>query len=516
MVPIDHFDTAAALSPNAPAILDGTVSLTFADVSRLSHQVARAVDATSLPGTPVPVVVYSPNDYRVLVASIGIMRAGGVIVPVHAGNPVSTTERVLRMIRPRCAFYHSSLLPQVTQLRQALPDVLRWICLDATVDGDPSFDSIAAGTGDFVSTWINADGNRDRPVYYWSTSGTTGEPKVVVDDVVSFDGSMMFMRTLHHGRDREVSLVIAPMSHGAGPHSFTMLTLGGMVIVVRHFEAGRVLELIETHRVSDVWLPPTALYLLLETPNLRTYNVSSLRTVRLTTAAVSPERLKEALEVFGPCIIHLYGQIEAGFITTLDPQVAASAVAGERPERLRSAGRSVFVNRVAVMGEDGRLLPPGEAGEIVVRGRCVKRYLDDDATAEARRFGWHHTTDIGYLDESGFLYIVGRLKDMVNMAGLKIPAAEVERVIMELPDVRECAVVAIADAVRGEAPKAIVTIKEGRAAKTSDIIAHCRQRLGPSRSPVAIEQWPELPKSPAGKIDKHLIRARLESATGTA
>lgn len=508
MVPIDHFDTAADATPNATAIVDGDVTLTFADVVRASHQIAKTVAATAVPGTPVPVVIYSPNDYRVLVAMIGIMRAGGVIVPVHAGNPVDTTFRVLLLVQPRCVFYHSSLHAQVQSLRQSLPPVEQWICLDRPMGDDCSFESVVAGEGEYEQDWIDAAGNRDRPVFYWSTSGTTGEPKVVVDDVVSFGGALMFIRALPAmTADRHVSLAIAPLSHGAGPHSFAILTLGGTVVVVRQFDVNQVLATIETHHVTDTWLPPTALYLLLESPDVRRTNLSSLRYVQMGTAAVSPDKLKEAIELLGPCIGQTYGQIESGFVTTLDPQAAASAAAGDHSERLGSAGRSAYVNRVAIMGDDGRLLPCGETGEIVVRGRCVKRYLDEAATAEARRFGWHHTRDVGYLDESGFLYIVGRLKDVVNMAGLKIPAAEVERVIMELPQVRECAVIAVPDEIRGEVPKAIVSFKDGEAVTPANIIAHCRQRLGASRVPASIEQWADLPKSPAGKIDKSRIRA---------
>jgi acyl-coenzyme A synthetase/AMP-(fatty) acid ligase len=248
------------------------------------------------------------------------------------------------------------------------------------------------------------------------------------------------------------------------------------------------------------------LYLLLEHPDVRTRNLSSLRHLQLGTAATAPSKVKEAIEVFGPCVSQAYGQIETGFNTALDRALGAAAAAGDHPERLGSAGRSLFVNRVAIMSDDGRLLAPGEHGEIVARGRCIKRYLSDTATAEARRFGWHHTGDIGYIDEEGFLYIVGRLRDVVNMAGMKIPAVEIESVILELPDVRECAVIAVPDRLRGEVPKAIVAARTGAQVSHENIIAHCRRRLGVARAPTSVAEWPDLPKSPAGKIDKLRIR----------
>ena len=514
MVPIDHFDTAAALTPDAVALVEGEVALTFAEVSRVSHQIARAVSAGASSDEAVPVVVYSPNDHRVLVAIVGIMRAGGVVVPVHAGTPIETTVRCLDRVRPRYALFHSSLAASVDVLRRQVPSVQRWVCLDAPAEEADSLAAIATGDAPYDAAWIDASGNRDRPVYYWSTSGTTGEPKVVVDDVVSFDGTMMLTRARQTASGiRPVSLAVAPLSHAAGAHSVTILTLGGTVIVMRHFDARAVLEAIERHQVTDLWLPPTALYLLLEQPDVHRRDLSSLRHVQLGTAAVAPAKVREAIAVFGPCVSQPYGQIETGFVTALDARLGAEWAARD-PERLASAGRSLFVNRVAIMADDGRLLPPGEPGEIVVRGGGVKRYLDETATREARRFGWHHTGDVGYVDDAGFLYIVGRIRDVVNMAGIKIPAAELEAVIAELPAVRECAVIAVPDPVRGEVPKAIVVVKDGYRLAAEAIVAHCRRRVGAGRAPASVERWEALPRSPAGKVDKRQIRAIVAAGAG--
>src|SRR3972149_4546611 len=219
MVPIDHFDTAAALTPDAVALVEGEVALTFAQVSRASHQIARAGSAGASPDEAVPVVVYSPNDHRVLVAIVGIMRAGGVVVPVHAGTPIETTVRGLDRVRPRYALFHSSLAASVDVLRRQVPSVQRWVCLDAPAEEADSLAAIATGDAPYDAAWIDASGNRDRPVYYWSTSGTTGEPKVVVDDVVSFDGTMMLTRARQTASGgRPGSPATAPLSAAPGAH----------------------------------------------------------------------------------------------------------------------------------------------------------------------------------------------------------------------------------------------------------------------------------------------------------
>jgi fatty-acyl-CoA synthase len=519
VVPIDHFDTAAEQSPDTVAIVDGDLSLTFAQVAVISRRIAALLAGVAVPvaAEQLRVVVYSPNDYRVFLTAIGIMRAGGAIVPVHAANPVEITQRFLATVRPHCAVYHSSLEPQVNELRATLPGVAQWWCLDAPGCFSDAFgpDAPAAGA-DNDASWIDPCGNRGRPVYYWPTSGTTGEPKVVIDDISSFEGTMLLIREVYK-RDPTppVTLALGPLSHSTGAHGFAILTLGGTVIVMRRFDAGAALDAIERYRVSDIWLSPTALYLLLERPDIRRRDLTSVRHVTLGMAAVAATRLRDAVDVFGPCISQSYGQIETGFVTALDAATTAAAARGTCPERLMSAGRSLFVNRIAIMSDEGRLMPPGEPGEIVVRGRCVKRYLDDETTADARRFGWHHTGDLGYLDEEGYLYIVGRRRDVVNMAGLKVPALEIEGVLMELPAVRECAVIATADPIRGEVATAVVALKAGCSIAPDAVLAHCRRRLGTLRTPVSVHQWADLPKSPAGKVDKRRVREALASARPT-
>src|SRR5688572_4473416 len=190
MVPIDYFDSAASEHLGAVAMIDDDVSLTFADLSRMSHQIAHAIDAITADGRPVPVVIYSPNDHRVLIAALGVMRAGGVIVPVHAGNPLEVTKGFLQAVQPRCAFYHSSLARQVALLRRELPTIVQWICVDRALADDVSLDALCTGGRVYSPQWIDASGNRDRPVYYWATSGTSGEPKIVIDDVASFEGAL--------------------------------------------------------------------------------------------------------------------------------------------------------------------------------------------------------------------------------------------------------------------------------------------------------------------------------------
>ena len=509
MVPIDYFDIAAERCASQTAVVDNDTVVTYEELSRISHHIGGLVSSLGPADEAVPAVLFSPNDWRVIGAMLGIMRAGGAIVPLHAESNIETAVDVLNQVRARCIFYHSSLSDQVRQLRQQVDSLQACVQLDGSSEHGMSFGRLLDEPAAPVAKWIEPSGNRSRPVFYWSTSGSTGRPKVVIEDCGCFDAVLKVTRGIEQSIASHVSLGIAPLSHGAGPAAFGTLTFGGTVVIVRSFDPRDVLQKIERHRVSEVWLSPTALYLLLDCPDRRKYDVSSLRRVRLGMAGVSAERVKEAVDAFGPCLNHSYGQMETGFVTMLDASTIAAAVRGDHPERLRSSGVCVGINRYAVMGENDELLPAGSPGEIVVRGAAVKRYLDPTLTATAQRSGWHRTGDLGFVDADGFLYVTGRVKDVVNMGGFKIAAAEVERVIYELEQIQECAVVAAPDAISGDSVRAVVTLRPGRVISDAAILAHCRARLGNGKSPAAVEQWPELPRSPAGKIDKLRIRATV-------
>jgi len=272
------------------------------------------------------------------------------------------------------------------------------------------------------------------------------------------------------------------------------------------------MQAIERERVTHMFLPPTALYSMLAHPRVREFDYSSLKYFLLAGAPVSPDKLKQAVEVFGPCMCQSYGQTEAHMIVTwLPPEVVAASARGENPERLISCGRASYPVRVEMMDDEGRLLPVGEVGEIVVRGGLVGGgYFElPKETAEARAFGWHHTGDVGRRDAHGFVYIVDRKKDMVVTGGFNVFTAEVEAAVMELPEVHECAVIGAPDDHWGEAVTAVVVAAQGAKIDEQAVIAHCKARLGSVKAPKAVHVWDEVPRTGAGKFDKKAIRARF-------
>ena len=271
--------------------------------------------------------------------------------------------------------------------------------------------------------------------------------------------------------------------------------------------------------MTHLFLPPTAFYALLAHPDVSKFNYSSLRVFLLAGSPVSPDKLKQGVEVFGPCMCQSYGQTEAPMLLTfLEAHTVAAAAAGDHPERLRSCGKPTAAVRLAIMDEAGHMLPPHQPGEIVARGTLVTAGYHNlpQATAEIRSHGWHHTGDIGYIDEHGYVYIVDRKKDMIISGGFNVYSAEVEAGIMALHQVQECAVIGVPDDKWGEAVKALVVLRHNELLTESEVIAHCKAKLGGVKSPKSVEFVAEIPKTPAGKVDRKAMRKQYWIAVDRA
>jgi fatty-acyl-CoA synthase len=512
---IDYFDKQAEAIPDRPAIIDGSARYSYADVRSASERIAHAMWGAGLRGEQ-PVAIYSINDARVLFCMLGLMRAGAVWVPINYRNAPDANVEYLNYVKTSWLFYHSSYQDRVPELRARVPTLQHLICIDAEDGRNPSLEKFMhneTGVEDAARLeidWADARGNPDRLVGLVPTGGTTGPAKGV--RVTSLSWGTMTEMASHYWRSEgcdPVCLSVAPLSHAAGVVAFTMFTLGATNVIMPGFDALEVLHNIERFRVTHLFLPPTAFYGLLAHPDARKFDYSSLRVFLLAASPVSPDKLKQGVEMFGPCLCQSYGQTEAPMlITFLDQKAVAAAAAGDHPERLRSCGKATSAVRLAIMDEQGQLLPPGQPGEIVVRGSLVSPgyYEMPEATAEIRTHGWHHTGDVGYRDEDGYFYIVDRKKDMIISGGFNVYSAEVEAAIMALPQVHECAVIGVPDARWGEAVKALVALRVGQSLTAKEILDHCKAKLGGVKSPKSVDFVAEIAKTPAGKIDRKQLR----------
>ncbi len=232
----------------------------------------------------------------------------------------------------------------------------------------------------------------------------------------------------------------------------------------------------------------------------------------IAAAPYAPDKFKEAVKVFGPVMHDLYGQTEILFPVLAKfsrDYLYANGTFDE--EIVRSTGRAVPFAWMEIMDDDGKILPPGETGEIVVRSTIVMQgyYKRPKETKEVSKFGWHHTSDVGVKDARGFITIVDRKKDMIISGGFNVYPVEVETVILTHSAVLECTVIGVLSEKWGEEIKAVITLKDGAKATGEEFLASCKDKLGSIKAPKSVEFWPELPHSAVGKLLKKDIRAKF-------
>jgi acyl-CoA synthetase (AMP-forming)/AMP-acid ligase II len=298
-------------------------------------------------------------------------------------------------------------------------------------------------------------------------------------------------------RDRYAEL-FHPGNHGT--------TFGGTPLACA--AALAVLDVIERDKVTVLHLAPTMVQAVLEQPGIEQRDLSSVRVVCYSAAPMPINVLRKGLALMGDVFHQVYGQTEGAVSALLRSQHRPGGSERER-RRLESVGQPLVGTEVRLLGEDGREVLPGEAGEIVYRGGVMFRgyWNDMPATLRAMRGGWVHSGDIGRFDEDGFLYIVDRRKDMVISGGENIYSREVEQALVQHPAVLEAAIIAVADAQWGEAVRAVVVLRTGAQATGEELIAHCRTLIASYKKPRSVVFVQDLPKLHNGKIDKNQIRA---------
>jgi fatty-acyl-CoA synthase len=503
----DYLDKGASLDPAAPCLTMTGRTRSYGDVQRLSWLVGRALARSGIrPGDKVAVL--SGNDPVAFSCVFGIARAGAIWCPVNPRNEAAENRELLDLLDCSCLIYQRAFAPLVQRIAGDLPKLAAMVCLDGEAPMSTSFRDWLDGLDAEPFEAVPADD----VVMIAGTGGTTGRPKGV--QLTGHNIETMTALTLmsYPFEGRPVYLALAPLTHAAGVLCFPVMTLGGEIVIMPAPDLGEFLALAGQHQVTHAFLPPTLIYMLLDHPALPDADLSSLQCLWYGAAPMSSARLEEAVRRIGPVLGQLFGQTEAPMmISTMAPKDHLRPDGSLALERYASAGRPTPLTTVAIMDEPGTLLPPGERGEIVVRGPLVMSgyYRNEAATAEASRFGWHHTGDIGYLDADNYLYIVDRAKDMIITGGFNVYSAEVEQALLQHPAVLDCAVIGLPDAKWGERVVAVIQPHPGGAISHDEVRAFAKGRLGSVKSPKQVEVWPDLPRSRIGKVLKNEVKARL-------
>ena len=510
MLYVDFLDKGIERFPDNVILLDGDRSWTYREIGNLVDRIANALLASGLtPGSKV--AIYSPNHANAFACQYGALRAGCIWVPLNHRNAADTTLDSLNHLGIDWLFFHSSLSKHLTVTPNTVPTLKGAVYLDDERDLDIGV-GLGSWTRQFPERYDFPQRKSSDIAAILSTSGTTGKPKGIVLSNRAFATMVAQYNIVFPDTAPQVHLVVAPLSHAAGMFVTTFLARGGTNILLEKADPLSIMEAIERYRVNAIFLPPTLIYMMLAHSRVRDFDYSSLTTILYGSAPMSLEKLREALSIFGPVLAQTYGQSEALMMLAFMSQ-NEHAVALENPalvNRLRSAGREGPLMRVAIMDDDGNMMPAETRGEIVVRGDILfdHYYADEKATAEATAHGWHRTGDIGFKDADGYVYLIDRKKDIIISGGFNVFPGEVEQAVLAHQAVKDCAVVGRPDPKWGEAVHAAIEIKDGASFDEAEFIAFCKERLGSLKAPKSVSIEENLPRSTVGKVLRREVRAR--------
>ncbi|MDL4770670.1 FadD3 family acyl-CoA ligase [Spirillospora sp. NBC_01491] len=492
--------------PDAEAVVDGTVRLTYAGLRARVRVAARAFIAAGI-GPGDRIAIWAPNGVPWIVTALGAACAGAVLVPVNTrykGEEARwpLTRSGARMVFVEDGFLGKDYLGMLGAGTEGAPEGVTAVTFGATAGPGATAweDFLAAGAAvpeaeaDAREAAVTADDIAD--VLF--TSGTTGRPKGVMcthgQDVrtyLAWSG-----RTGIRRGDRY--LIVNPMFHSFGYKAGVLacLLVGATMVLQDVFEAAETARLIEAERITVLPGPPTIYTSLLDAPRER--DLSSLR-LAVTGASTVPVALISRMraELF-PEVVTAYGLTEScGTVT-------ACSLGDDDTTVATTCGRPIEGVEIVIAGPDGTPVEPGASGEVMVRGHNVMRgYLGDpEGTRETIRDGWLATGDLGRLDPAGNLIITGRSKDMFVVGGFNVYPAEVEQVLARHPAVSEAAVIGVPDERMGEVGRAYVRARPGTGPAAADLVAHCRDLLANFKVPREIVFVAELPRNAAGKVEK--------------
>ena len=500
----DMLDNNAWKYPDECAFVWNEDRVTHAQFHALASRLASSLVRLGLKRQD-RVSVLSQNSLAFQVVYAACELSGLVCATVNWRLAVPEMIFIVNDSGPRVMFFEAAYAEAVAAMRDRLPGVEHFVCIDGAVDFALGYRDLLQA-GDAGSCRLRARPEDIAFLIY--TSGTTGRPKGVM---LTHEGQVAAAEIL--GSDMRNAptdrlLIMMPLFHiGAKVIQLAQHWRAGTVIVQKGFDAEAVLDAVERHRVTVTHMAPTMIQSVLAVPRIASVDTSSLRMIVYAAAPMPIPVLKQGIRQFGPVFQQQFGQTEGIGTTLLAHQHRPDGTDRDR-EILASVGQSSPRVGVRIVDEAGQDVPAGEIGEILLTSPArMKGYWNNTAaTAETLRDGWVHTGDVGRLDAEGFLFLADRKKDMIISGGENIYSREVEEAIVTHHAVSEVAVIGAADAQWGEAVMAVVVTRPGLSATPAAIIEHCRAHIASYKKPRYVVFVDAIDKLPSGKIDKVRLR----------
>ncbi|MGD0623709.1 MAG: long-chain fatty acid--CoA ligase [Thermodesulfobacteriota bacterium] len=490
--------------PDKEAIVFGEQRSTYKGLQGRVDALAKGLQELGITrGDIVGILLLNCPEYMEI--TFAVNKLGGIWLPLNYRLASAELAYILNHSEAKMLISEAEFDPVIRGVRQDIPGVKKFICLGKEVPrGWESYDLLLEANrgGKVPHASVELD-DLHRLMY---TSGTTAHPKGVMITYGNLYWKNISHIMMFNITPEDKTLVVGPLYHVGGmdlPATGTLYA-GGSLVILRKFEPIPVLEAIHKERATNTWFAPTMVNMLFQEPTFDRYDVSSIRFIIDGGEKMPLPLINKIKEKFPKAwFADAYGLTE-----TVSGDTFLSR--DQMIKKIGSVGKPVVQLRVRVVDEEGKDVPAGALGEIVLRGPKVFKgyWKNPEATVEAIKNGWFHTGDIGTLDAEGYLYIVDRKKDIIISGGENIASLEVERVIYELPQVLETAVVGIPHPKWQEIPIAYVVVKKGETIKAEAVIEHCSKKLARFKVPKMVEFIDALPRNPSGKVLKRHLREK--------
>ncbi|WP_353254615.1 class I adenylate-forming enzyme family protein [Burkholderia anthina] len=497
MYPIDYLWRAVQRHPDRLAVISSAGDLTFSALAEIVLDRAAALDRID-PQPRSRVCVGAANSVDHLVAILAILAAGKIWVPLNPRNGDPELHRIVDFVKPSLVLADTAMLERLEPIAAPLQP------LEALARQTGNRDALAMGPRSRAGIPL------DDAQAIKFTGGTTGFPKGVIQPLRAWTTSIATQIHELGLQPNDRYLVAAPITHGTSTYMLPILGSGGALVFPDHAKPGALLDNASAHDVTVFFAPPTLIQALADEQRRMPRALGSLRYLVYGGAPMRPEQIRDAQAVFGPVVCTSFGQTEAPQIITFLPPTDMTG------ENLASVGRPTLLTRVAVVGKDGAPLPPGEEGEIAVRGGLVMSgYLNaEEETRKTLIDGWLRTGDAGVFDERGYLFLRDRMRDVIITGGFNVYPGDVEVVLSGHPAVADCSVVGVPDDKWGEAVHAAVQLRPGASVRTDELIAFVKRELGSVKTPKVVHFFDALPRSAVGKVLKPAVRDAILGSRG--
>ncbi len=513
MIVGDIVTNNARLYPDKAGIVDRDVRFTWKQVDNRTNSLANALLNLGLQkGDRVAII--SENNHRYAEFLLSIAKSGLIGVGLSYRFTPGQLAAVINDCCPRAILVQDKFSSVINEVKPRINSVSHFIGMGEGHGCPLDYEALMA---EYPGDKVESEAKEEDIFLITYTTGTTGAPKGVMTTHRVWQSILLSRLLAYRLSVDDVYLVHGPLYLGGGEHHFFTACLGGGTVVIDAFSSGSFVELVEREKVTVTHLLPVHYRLIrdyLETSG-RKHDLSSLKKLAFGAGQAAPaQQVVDILGFFGVTWSNkLYGMTE-GMVSFLMPEDIAAGLGPKAAEskwrRLDSVGKPVLNTRVRVVDENDEDVPVGEAGEVLVKsdGWMVGYWNKPDLTRQAFRGGWYHTSDMGILDEDGYLYLLGRKDALIKSGGFFVAPREVEDAILKHPAIAEVAVFGVPDETWGQVVRAVACLKEGRPATEPEIREHCRKHLAAHQVPKTVDFVEKLPKDPVyGKVSlKELMR----------